>query len=175
VKAITAIINGGTVTGNGTILAAVQNNGGNVTPTYGGAPSTLTVGSYTQGSGGTLTIDLTPGSSSVLAVNGNVALDGTVDFAALGGFTPATGDDFTFLTWTGTESGNFASIDLSGWTCPTGDTCTDVFGTDSLSLDITPSTVTTAPEPSVLLLLAMGIAVVAIFRKYRNTVRVGAE
>jgi hypothetical protein len=179
VKAIAAIINGGTVTGNGTINAAVTNNGGNVMPTYGGAPSTLNVvGSYTQGSGGTLTIDLAgatnPGGFSVLAVNGNATLDGTVDFTTLGGFTPVAGDDFTFLTWTGSESGNFATVDFTNWVCPTGDTCTDVLASNSLSLDIT-GPVTTTPEPSVFLLLAMGIVMVTVLRKYRNKVSTEGE
>jgi len=148
----------------------VNNSGGSVEPTSApGVPGTLTLnGSYTQGPGGTLTIDLVnPGQFSVLAVSGSVTLDGTVDFTAIGGFTPGTGDDFTFLTF-GSSSGNFATMDFTGWSCPAGDTCTDVFGPNSLTLEIAPSSgPPPVPEPSSMILLgtAMAMAMALGLRK----------
>jgi hypothetical protein len=177
VNAISAIINGGTVSGSGTINAAVQNNGGNVNLD----PSTLTVASFTQVSPGVLTIDIAgtgPGDYSVLAVIGNASLGGTVDFQAIDGFTPTAGEDFAFLTF-GTWAGVFPTMEFSGlWsTCPTGDTCSDVVVGDTLTLEIASSVTPppTVPEPSVFLLLAMGLAVMTILMKYRNTMRRGVE
>jgi hypothetical protein len=172
VQAITAIINGGTVSGSGTINAAIENNGGNVNLD----PSKLTVASYTQGPGGVLTIYIDgtgPGQFSLLDVLGNASLDGNVTFDF--GFTPTAGETFTFLTAGDLVSpGVFSSDTFSGFGCAT---CTlDYnYGSDgSVVLDINGTTSTT-PEPSVFLLLAMGIALMTIPRKYRNTARSGAE
>jgi hypothetical protein len=160
-------IQGGTLSGSGTIVGDVNNSGGNVIPIDPGNPTTLTInGNYTQGPNGTLTIDLSgtgSGDFSVLAVTGNAILGGTVDFTAIGGFTPVAGDDFTFLTF-GSESGDFANMDFTGWNCVQ---CTEVFGTNSLTLEVNRT-----PEPSIFLLLVMGIATMTILLKYRNAVRV---
>ena len=157
----------GTTQGTGTIKAlagGVTVSGGTIIPGTPGTPGTLTInGSYTQGPGGTLTIDLggiNPGQFSVLALNGSAALDGTVDFTAIGGFTPATGEDFTFLTF-GSSSGNFANMDFTGWSCPAGDTCTDVFGPNSLTLEIAASGGTPTPEPSAVILFGTALAMAA--------------
>jgi hypothetical protein len=172
----------GTTRGTGTIVAGNVNiNGGTIQPGAPGAPGTLAItGNYTQGSGGTLIIDLGgtgAGQFSLLNLSGNAMLDGTVDFALVGGFTPTAGEDFTFLTWGGTESGNFANMDFTNWSCPAGDTCTDVLGSNSLTLEINGPTIppTSTPEPSVFLLLAMGIALMSILLKYRNTLRSTVE
>ncbi len=116
-----------------------------------------------------LTIDLggaLAGQFSLLSVSEQAALDGTVDFTAVNGFTPATGDDFTFLTF-GSESGNFANVDFTNWTCPVGDTCTDVIGANSLTLESTPE-VSSTPEPSTKLLLMLGTAATAAFLGMRK-------
>ena len=156
---ITGAIQGGLannsiVNAQGTANGPISNNG-----VFNITSALSTNGDYTQGAGGTLTIDLGgigPGEFSVLDVSGLVTLDGTVDFAAVNGFTPGTGDDFKFLLF-GSASGNFASMDFTNWTCPTGDTCDEVVGADSLTLDISsavPSSPT--PEPSALLLFGTG-------------------
>jgi hypothetical protein len=78
------------VLGTGTISGAVLNTGGMVKP--GDTPGTLTInGNYTQGSGGTLTIELggsAAGNYSVLDVTGRASLQGTVDFTTVNGFRP---------------------------------------------------------------------------------------
>ena len=159
-------ITGGTMQGAGSITGDVNNSGGNVEPASAPSiPGTLTInGNYAQGSGGTLTVDLggiAPGDFSVLNVSDLVALDGTVEFTAVDGFTPGSGDEFTFLLFGGTESGNFASMDLTNWTCPVGDVCTDVFAANSLTLEISGSS--TTPEPSEMLLLATGLLALSVF------------
>ena len=163
----------GTTQGTGTITAlagGVTISGGTILP----GPGTLTItGNYTQGSGGTLTIDLggtAAGEFSVLSVSGDAALDGTVDFVAVSSFAPATGDDFTFLDWGGSESGDFATIDFTNWSCPAGDTCTDVLGPGTLTLEIEPQA-PSCPEPSALILLGTALLGIAAVVRRLNTHR----
>jgi PEP-CTERM motif len=157
-------IQGGTLTGVGTIKGDVNNSGGSVSP--GDAPGMLTInGNYTQGSGGTLTIQLggrAQGDFSVLDVTGVATLGGAVNFVALGGFTPEAGDEFTFLLF-GQESGDFANVEFTNWTCPVGDTCTDVFGPNNVTLEIRAN----VPEPSSLVLLCSGLLAIACAARKR--------
>ena len=159
--AVTAFINGGTVSGSGLINAAVQNMGGNVIPIDPAAPSKLTLASYSQGAGGTLTIDITgngAGQLSLLDVLGSASLDGTVDLDFVG-FTPANGETFTFLM-AGDLSGVFANVDFSGFTCGTC-TLNYVPGTNgSVTLDINGGT-TATPEPSAVILFGTALAMAA--------------
>ena len=164
-------IQGGTLLGFGTINGNVNNTVGIVEPGDNGSPGFLSInGNYQQGSGGTMTIQLegaSPSDFGVLDVTGLASLDGTVDFTTVGGFTPVAGDDFTFLLF-GSLSGNFTNIDFTNWTCPTGDSCTEVLGANSLSLDITGPHTAPTPEPSSLLLLGTGILVIARFFRLKR-------
>ncbi|MGO9271150.1 MAG: hypothetical protein ACLQOO_12995 [Terriglobia bacterium] len=164
-----SLTNTGSLLGAGTINSlsngTFNNSGGNFEPASApDVPGTLSInGNYKQGAGGTLTIDLggiAAGQFSVLEVSGNAALDGTVDLTALNSFTPQLVDDFTFLPF-GTESGNFASMDFTNWTCPEGDTCTDVFGPNSLTLEITGPSGSPTPEPSAWLMLGTALPAMA--------------
>ncbi len=47
---------------------------------------------------------------------------------------------------------------FTNWACPVGDTCTDVFGPGTLTLEITGSQTTPTPEPGSFLLLSTGLA-----------------
>ncbi len=174
----TVQIQGGVLSGAGTINANVNNSGGTVAPgpflgtpgSFLATPGTLTInGNYTQGSGGTLLIDLggtAPGDFSVLDLSGLAMLDGAVDFTTVDGFTPVAGDDFTFLLF-GAYSGDFTSIDFTNWACPVDDICTDVFDADSLTLEIT-GPATSTPEPSSLPLLAMGILALGVCCRWKR-------
>jgi PEP-CTERM motif len=176
----TVQIQSGYLSGAGTINGNVNNIGGTVAPspyldttldpTFLSTPGTLTInGNYTQGSAGTLLIELggaAPGDFSVLDVSGLAMLDGALDFTTVDGFTPVAGDDFTFLLF-GSYSGDFTSIDFTNWACPVDDTCTDVFGADSLTLEITGPT-TSTPEPSSLLLLGMGLLAMVVCSRWKR-------
>ena len=154
----------GALLGHGSINGNVNNSGGSVEAASApGVAGTLTVsGSYTQGPNGTLIVDLGPSfpTHSFFDVFTDVTLGGTVDFNAVGGFTPTAGEDFTFLQWGGSESGNFGNMEFTGWSCPTGDTCTDVFGPNSLTLEIQSGT-TSTPEPSTVILFGTALAMAA--------------
>ena len=83
---------GGTGKINGNVF-----NGGSGSP--GNSPGTFTiVGDYTQLPSGNLRIELaSPAASDLLAVSGQVALDGTLTVARLGGYVPSPADRFTIL------------------------------------------------------------------------------
>ncbi|MGZ8201904.1 MAG: beta strand repeat-containing protein [Burkholderiales bacterium] len=88
---------GGTLTNNGTV-----------------APETLVIdGNFVQSSAGTLAIEIggtTPGvTHDVLQVNGNANLGGTLLVNYVGGFAPAVGDAFNFLTYA-SGSGDFSTF-----------------------------------------------------------------
>ena len=148
-----ATINGGTVSGGGTIQGNLRNAGGFVHPVSAGAPSKLSVtGDFTQDSSGTLVIDILGtgyGQWSVLSVTGSASLDGTVDFNFLYGFTPAVGDAFTYLTTGLGILGDFANVEFNGYT-PSS------YSDDNGTLEITQATPT--PLPGSILLLAGGLA-----------------
>jgi uncharacterized protein with beta-barrel porin domain len=99
---------GGRVMGAGTINANMFNVGGVFAP--GNSIDTMTViGSYVQGPAALLEIEVTDGSSDVVAVTGNALLGGTVRFQPLGP-NPLVGQFYDFVTTTGTVSGAFASV-----------------------------------------------------------------
>ncbi len=110
--ATTLTLNGGLLHGAGTLTADVVNTGGTVSP--GNSVGTLTiVGDYTQGAGGTLNIEIggtAAGEYDVLAVSGDVTLDGTLTAGLVNGFIPVHANYFSFLTAGGTTTGTFATL-----------------------------------------------------------------
>jgi hypothetical protein len=94
-------LNGGGLSGSGTINANVSNSG-QVSPGGAGTPGTLTItGSYTQTSAGSLNVDL--GGAGLgsqydqLAVSGSISLAGALNTALLVGFTPQLSEQFTTI------------------------------------------------------------------------------
>lgn len=77
-------VSGGTLSGHGSILGSLTNTSGIVAP--GGSIGTLTVGSYTQSSSGTLTIEVSPTGASQLKSTGPVSLDGKLNLVFDPGF-----------------------------------------------------------------------------------------
>jgi uncharacterized repeat protein (TIGR01451 family) len=97
----TLALNGGSLTGNGTIAGNVDNHAV-VAP--GASPGTLTInGNYTQASNGVLDIQIggtAPGTQyDRLLVSGNVTLDGTLNVSTINSFVPAAGNAFQILTF----------------------------------------------------------------------------
>jgi hypothetical protein len=101
-------------------LGAFTNDGSltlNATTTTAGK---LTLGTYTQGSGGTLKINLDGIKADTnyyaLDASGAATLGGTLDLSI--GFTPVVGDVWDILNYK-SETGSFATVNLP--TAPTGD------------------------------------------------------
>jgi len=93
ISSVPITVNAGTLSGNGTVGALTNN--ATVQPT---SLEILTVdGTYTQASGGTLSVDLNAlGQSSLLLIGGTAALDGTLDLNFLPG-TYFAGTTYTVL------------------------------------------------------------------------------
>ena len=99
---------GGTLMGHGTIVGSVVNNGV-VAP--GGTIGTLTVGSYAQGPGGTLAIEVSPAAASQLNSLGAASLNGRLALA----FDPGTYDADIYDILNGHPvSGTFSSVTSTG-------------------------------------------------------------
>jgi hypothetical protein len=108
-------VQGGTLRGVGSVDPALNVSGGKVAP--GLSAGVLDVaGSYTQGAGGTLEVEIggaTPGTDhDQLDASDTASLGGTLDIKTPGGFTPSPGDSFTILICSATDcrSGEFATV-----------------------------------------------------------------
>ena len=99
-------VNGGNFAGTGKATnSAVTMSSGSITPGSASTTGTLSIGNLTI-TGGTLNILLGGSSTSLLAVNGNANLGGTINFSTNATLTSTT---YTFLTYTGTLSGTFST------------------------------------------------------------------
>jgi uncharacterized protein with beta-barrel porin domain len=106
-----AINPGGTLSGHGTLVGDVSNNGGTVSP--GGSIGTLTInGNLTQSSTSTLAVEVTPTSNSSLVVTGAASLDGALVLNADAG-SYRKGTTYTVLT-AGSVTGSFSSLSATG-------------------------------------------------------------
>ncbi|HST52114.1 MAG TPA: FG-GAP-like repeat-containing protein [Pyrinomonadaceae bacterium] len=110
----TIALQGGTLTGTGTLTAATLNNsGGTIAPGLSGAGCLAVSGNYTQGASGSLAIEIggaTPCTQfDRLAVTGTATLGGTLSTTLINGFTPAAGQSFQVMTYA-SETGAFASV-----------------------------------------------------------------
>ncbi|MGC1490881.1 MAG: choice-of-anchor D domain-containing protein, partial [Candidatus Acidiferrum sp.] len=116
-------IQGGTVTGNGSITSAgsaagISNTSGTVSPgvstTVGNiAIGTGTAGNYTQGTTGALNIKIagsSAGQYDTVTATGSATIAGTLN-VTLDGYSPVLDNSFTILTG-GTVSGTFATTNL---------------------------------------------------------------
>jgi hypothetical protein len=102
-------IEGGTLSGSGTIAGKVVNN---ATVKPGASPGMISItGNYVQGPSGVLNMEIvgpTPGTGySQLNISGTATLNGTLNIAL--GFTPFFGETFVILTYA-SETGSFAAM-----------------------------------------------------------------
>jgi filamentous hemagglutinin family protein len=112
-------INGGTLGGSGTLTGNLDIGPSGILA-VGFSPGTLNVtGNLTLASTATTNIEiggLTAGTQfDLINVTGLATLDGTLNVTSWGGYTPAAGNSFNFLTF-GSSSGAFAMTNLpAGW------------------------------------------------------------
>lgn len=103
--------NGAFVVGHGTIGGSLTNVGG-IVASLGAAVPLSVSGSYTQNSGGTLEVGLSPAAATRLAVSGSASLAGTLNIQAVPGntgYVPFT--SYVILnTTTGDVSGTFTQV-----------------------------------------------------------------
>jgi hypothetical protein len=163
---------GGTYGGNGTVNGNVSVLGANFSGNTLGSipmPSMLTInGNFTQ-SGGTFQEMIGASTNSLLNVNGGVMLDPSagdeamLDIALLSGSTLTNGKTFDILNYLATDglSGTFGNAPTSGftmdgWNWGINYDASGVGGDDEVVLTADSQVVTATPEPSSLLLLALG-------------------
>ena len=137
-KANTVSLTGGLLTGTGVVVGNVT-NAANVVPGGPGAAGMLTiVGSYTETSAGTLTINVdgtTAGTNyGQLTVTGVASLDGNLNVNLFGGYAPNNNDEFQVLNYA-LPGGQFANLNLMNF--PTGTTLTAYYSQFDLILAAT--------------------------------------
>jgi hypothetical protein len=156
-----------TLQGSGTVRSHVNNTGGTVGP--GNSPDTLTVdGNYTQGSGGTLAMEIDSLlSCDVLDISGIAALDGILDLTVDAGYAASAmdGDSFTIVEWD-SFSGAFATV--NGLNFATGKFFTLHYGESGLTLTVNAQTVVGVPEPGTIALFGLGVAGIGFARRRRQ-------
>ena len=108
-------VNQGTLKGLGAYATNTLTNAGHVAP--GASPGTLTVtANFVQLAGGVLDTELQDlAHTDLLAINGNAVLGGTLALACYSNCTFAIGDQIVVLDATGTLSGSFAALTLTGF------------------------------------------------------------
>ena len=108
-------VNQGTLKGLGAYATNTLTNAGHVAP--GASPGTLTVtANFVQLAGGVLDTELQDlAHTDLLAINGNAVLGGTLALACYSHCTFAIGDQIVVLDATGTLSGSFAALTLTGF------------------------------------------------------------
>ena len=110
-------IQGGSLTGNGTINGEVKiaspTGTGLVSPGLSAGSLNIT-GNYTQGSGGDLKIEIggnTTDKYDNLTIGGIASFAGSLTVELIDGFTPAAGNSFTIMTFA-SKTGSFATTNL---------------------------------------------------------------
>jgi hypothetical protein len=128
-------LEGGILSGSGTIAASVQNAAEIDIGSIDAAGLLTITGNYTQISAGVLSLKIggyNPGTDfDQLSVYGTATLDGTVNISLFNGFVPTLGDGFQVLTF-GAVTGDFATyngLDLGG-----GLSLAPVYDSNSLTL-----------------------------------------
>jgi hypothetical protein len=102
-------IQGGTLSGTGTINGSLRNAGAvDLGPSVG---SLVVRGNDTQTATGSLGIKVSSGQSDQINATGTAAVDGTLNVSLLNGFAPTAGQTFSFLGAAST-SGQFASTNI---------------------------------------------------------------
>ncbi len=153
------INSGGTLGGQVAITGNVVNGGGTVAP---GDPATLTVnGNFTQLSGAVLQLAIAGTTSfDMLDVHGNITLGGNLSLAFIDGFAPKEGDVFDFLNVTGTLTGTFDEVQITGL-APGFEYEVQAGADGSYGLvALNDGMATSVPEPASLMLFLLGGAII---------------
>jgi len=169
-------LQGGTLSGTGTIQGTVQNYGGLLLPGNNGL-GTLTIrGQYAQGFGGTLGVNLAGlNSHGLLAVQGTgaaVTLNGFLTIGLLNGFSPSLGNTFGVLTCTGcTINGSLSGLSLPALASGLDWSVGFVNGLGLLQLAVVAGPTSSAPEPATLLLVSAGFIALLEWRRRQAKAR----
>ena len=107
-------VTGGTLSGSGSVTAAVTQTGGTISPGGSGSIGTLTVAGPFQQSGGLLLAELSADASDRLSATGAVALAGGLQVALLGTAPPPDGAVFVLASGSSMEAATLPAPDAIG-------------------------------------------------------------
>ncbi len=146
-------VQGGTLSGSGTVTQSVTNTGGTVSPGTGASTGVLSIaGDYKQGSGGALAVKVKgPGAGAgfdQLNLTGAANLDGALNVTTTGGQS----GDFRVLS-SGSRTGAFPTATFTGQTAVVMPDATGVV----LKYDRTPPSVSTVALPVFTLASTVGL------------------
>lgn len=112
---------------------------------------------FVQLAGGVLDAELQDlAHTDLLAINGNAVLGGTLALACYSHCTFAIGDQIVVLDATGTLSGSFAALTLTGFATGAFNVIYDTAQARVL-LQVTQAVTAAVPEPETWLLMALGL------------------
>lgn len=156
---------GGRLTGTGTLIGDLVNDGGVVGP--GASPGTLSVdGDYVQTLGSILDIEIGGSEQGIsfdlLDIAGEATLAGDVEVSLVDGFTPGNGESFVFLAAADGIIGMFDAVFCTNC-AGTGVSFSLVHGLDSVSLNA----VAPIPLPAAAWLLAPALGALLGRRRRR--------
>ncbi len=154
----------GVLTGSGTVVGAVENSGGHVSPGYGVGSLYLT-GSFVQTALGSLDIQLGAlDGHDLFAITGTANLGGTLALSCYGDCRYYVGDEITILTSGGARSGMFSAVSYSGFL--TGEFAV-LYGANDVRLKVL-ADVTPVPEPETWAMLLVGLGLVGLMARRRR-------
>lgn len=123
------LINNGRIEGSGSLKLSGGSltNNGVLAPGGDAMVGKLTIGgNLQQGSGGSMQFEVGPAAnnSDAIDVSGSLSLNGTLNVAAINGYTPQAGDKYGLMTYSGSPSGNFATTQAAAFPSATLDVAT---------------------------------------------------
>ncbi len=130
-------IQGGTLSGSGTVNAAVSNAG--VVSPGATTPGRITInGAYTQTSAGSLNVKIAGRTTAgvdydQLAISGTATLGGAINVTVMNGFMPQPGDQYQIMTFA-SSSGDFAT--KNGFNLGGGKALSEQFSPSNLALTV---------------------------------------
>ena len=164
-----AFNNAGTLKGSGTFQSAggITNSGTLAPGSFGTGTLALTGGNLTQAASAVFAVDLMSLSAfDLLTVAGSATLNGTLALNCLGACSFAVGDSLTILDATGSLTGSFSSVTLSGFASGAFNVVYDL-PTASVRLSVTQA-VTAVPEPGSWAMLLAGLGVMGVLARRRS-------
>ena len=140
--ALNVNLNGGVLSGNGTVAANLNNTAGQVNPGGAGTAGVIAItGTYTQGASGVLNIDIggvTAGSEfDQLNVSGTATLDGTLNVGLINSFLPEVGNSFKIMTFSSRSPADSDFATYIGLNLPNGLVFTPVYHDNLTPADLT--------------------------------------
>lgn len=152
-----AMVNGGSIQGNGLITGNLTNAGGILAPGHSAGTLTLN-GNYVQGGAATYAEQIGGTGTSLFdrfVVNGRASLGGSLDISLLNGFSTTVGDTFRILTATSGVTGTYSGgYDPTAWRVVYGSTYVDLVNLRAV------------PEPAPF--AALGLGALVLLRRRRR-------